>query len=475
MEKLNNDVKEYRKRLSLNNVGGGPSPPLVSTQARSLSNSNDFQFAFPKFGDLPSSFMNNGSMAKTSSPNPIGQQRSASSSNPNLPGMTRKQSSSSTNAKSPTSPNEGFVAPPTNGFAKYNLDNGKVDFSNNVEDLNGLFSPSILETASRSNSTDYLSYVGNSTSPSLKEALNGGLTNNQAQKPSMQQQNSSTSLLASPISSVSQNGLDSSCGTTPESSADSPDNRKASEGALNTISEETAAQTKPEGKKTFRFNNWAEACASSSDLFPSMLSKSDCTPVPVNVFKSPGSDVNGIDWMAQQNGGTFDPVLFGDYRDPQDNILNNSFGDFFNDAFQSPVDFTSPYNTGESADPSQPQPQPQKRNLMDEIDLQQNHGTEQEQFISNVNPKQFLTCDKLWLVGPKPFYPLISANLHSRRDRVQSSEKVKSGAADMDELCSQLKTKAKCSGSGAVIEQKEVDRILGPPPTDQQDFLKMFT
>ena len=45
----------------------------------------------------------------------------------------------------------------------------------------------------------------------------------------------------------------------------------------------------------------------------------------------------------------------------------------------------------------------------------------------------------------------------------------------MDELCSQLKAKAKCSGSGAVIEQKEVDKILGPPPTDQQDFLKMFS
>lgn len=62
-----------------------------------------------------------------------------------------------------------------------------------------------------------------------------------------------------------------------------------------------------------------------------------------------------------------------------------------------------------------------------------------------------------------------------RRDRVQSSEKVKSGSADMDELCSQLKAKAKCSGSGAVIEQKEVDKILGPAPTEQQDFLKMFS
>ena len=60
------------------------------------------------------------------------------------------------------------------------------------------------------------------------------------------------------------------------------------------------------------------------------------------------------------------------------------------------------------------------------------------------------------------------------RDRVQKSEKVQSGEADMDDLCSQLKSKAKCSGSGAVINQKDVDAILGPAPKEQFDFLKMF-
>ena len=45
----------------------------------------------------------------------------------------------------------------------------------------------------------------------------------------------------------------------------------------------------------------------------------------------------------------------------------------------------------------------------------------------------------------------------------------------MDDLCSQLKSKAKCSGKGAVIDQAEVDRILGPVRKDQPDFLKMFS
>ena len=60
------------------------------------------------------------------------------------------------------------------------------------------------------------------------------------------------------------------------------------------------------------------------------------------------------------------------------------------------------------------------------------------------------------------------------RDHVQRSGKLQSGEADMDDLCSQLKSKAKCSGSGAVIDQKDVDAILGPATSDQQDLLKMF-
>ena len=60
------------------------------------------------------------------------------------------------------------------------------------------------------------------------------------------------------------------------------------------------------------------------------------------------------------------------------------------------------------------------------------------------------------------------------RDRVQKSPKVQTGEADMDDLCTQLKAKAKCSGTGAVIDQKDVDAILGPAPKEQVDFLKMF-
>ena len=247
MEKLNIELKEYRKRLSLNSIGGS-SPPLANPQTRNFNNPNDFQFAFPKFGDLPSSFMNNGSMAKTSSSSQIGQQPFASSSNPNLPGMTRRESSASINIKSPTNPSRTFDLPSASNLENGTATNNKTNpNATNLEDLSGLFSPSILETASRSNSMDYLSFTKNKgTSPSVGNSTIGNTINGQTQKPQIQQRNSSTSVTASPLSAMSPNGLDSSCGTTPESSADSPD--KPSEGTLNTINEETSAQTGPEGK-----------------------------------------------------------------------------------------------------------------------------------------------------------------------------------------------------------------------------------
>ena len=93
--------------------------------------------------------------------------------------------------------------------------------------------------------------------------------------------------------------------------------------------------------------------------------------------------------MAQQNGGQFDPVLFGDYRDPQDSILNSNF-DFFNDALQSPQDFNSPYNTGEATET----PQSQKRDLMKEIEIVQNG--EMDTSKKRDSSDQLVTCDTIW-------------------------------------------------------------------------------
>lgn len=230
--RLNTELKEYRKRLSMNGTGGGRTPPSAaaySSQSRNFyNNPNDFQFAFPKFGDLPS-FMSSGSLAKTDSPTNPAQRASP----PSVPGVMRTNSSGSMGANSPTNLNGSYNIGSTNDYGTYQ---SPTNSNNSIDGLNGLFSPSILETARRSNSTDYLNFDTTATAPypEKQDSVNS---------------QSSISITTSPsASSMSNNGLDSSCGTTPEPSADSPDNRKGSEATLNTINEESIDPSNIQGK-----------------------------------------------------------------------------------------------------------------------------------------------------------------------------------------------------------------------------------
>lgn len=114
-------------------------------------------------------------------------------------------------------------------------------------------------------------------------------------------------------------------------------------------------------------------------------------------MKSPSNDIHGIDWLAQQNGGQFDPVLFGDYREPQEKFSTSySYDGYFNDAF-SFQDFSNPFNTGETtASPIQ------KRDLIKEMELLQDGAqgdsvvlTAPPAAVENNNAKHMITCDKL--------------------------------------------------------------------------------
>ncbi|PFH59558.1 hypothetical protein XA68_12190 [Ophiocordyceps unilateralis] len=136
-----------------------------------------------------------------------------------------------------------------------------------------------------------------------------------------------------------------------------------------------------------------------------------------------------FDWLASQNGGQFDPQLFGDYREPQDNILSGTnIDDFFNDALDA--DFLTPYNVPPLAAPPGP-----KRNLIDEIDAEQNALDE------DLPKEQNVRCTKIW-------------------DRLQGCPKAQSGEFDLDGLCSELTQKAKCSGHGPVVAERDFDSIL---------------
>ncbi|KAL7784975.1 PAP1 domain-containing protein [Trichoderma ceciliae] len=198
-------------------------------------------------------------------------------------------------------------------------------------------------------------------------------------------------------SSHSHVGATSSCGTSPEPFTQSPMGFKPVD-TLTTIGEE----------------------------HPSMST----TGGPFAQFNSLDFSNNSFDWLVQQNnGGQFDPQLFGDYREPQENVMTHStFDDLFNDSVEA--DFFTPYNVGASPN------QPKKTNLIDEIDAKQN-AIDDEPSTS----KQNMSCNQLW-------------------ERLQACPKAQNGEFDLDGLCSELTKKAKCSGSGPVVAERDFDSIL---------------
>jgi AP-1-like factor len=165
------------------------------------------------------------------------------------------------------------------------------------------------------------------------------------------------------------------------------------------------------------------------------------------------SNVNMTDfnWLPQNNF-EFDPQLFGDYREPQNNILSSgAFDDsFFTDAFD--VDFTTPYNVPVTTNAGNLK----KPGLIEQIDAAKNT----DDLDSNGN---LLTCNKIWyvdapvVVGPSE---LVVPSNTTNREKLQNCPKVQNGDFDLDGLCSELQKKAKCSGSGAVVDERDFKTVM---------------
>ena len=150
---------------------------------------------------------------------------------------------------------------------------------------------------------------------------------------------------------------------------------------LSTIGEENSGEARDEGELTF-CEKLNMACGNANNPVPQTMSESTSGNP-----ETPAFDINGIDWFAQQNGNQFDPQLFGDYREPQENILSGEgFSDsFFQDAFALP-DFNSPFNIA-------PSPAPPKKDLVAQIDEKQN---DEEEVVPGEDPSKLLTCNTIW-------------------------------------------------------------------------------
>jgi AP-1-like factor len=155
------------------------------------------------------------------------------------------------------------------------------------------------------------------------------------------------------------------------------------------------------------------------------------------------TDVSGLDFFASQNGGQFDPSLFGDYRESQNAIVGD--GDFtngfFNDAFPI-ADFGSPFHFGDT-------PAVQKPNPLEEVERQQDGVDQDDEVVPGEDPAQLLNCHKIW-------------------DKLSNRPDFKDGTIDIDNLCSELRAKARCSETGVVVNHKDVEAALKRLPKEQR-------
>jgi AP-1-like transcription factor len=364
IEKLTVELREYKKRLSLGINGRSPPlnqhglPPYLAGQGPGLSNPNDvnFQFEFPKFGKLPGLPVLNVS-------------RMSSSSTTSPPAPAHRSSSSS---------NNGSVSP-----LDKSRQNTTSSSKNNLTQNAQLF-PQLEGTDVSDFSTLFPS--GNLDSMSSDKLINFGSTGTRSSEDSSRRQNStgqSTSYSSpSASSNVGSNaGLSSSCGTSPEPFTQSPSTFKPNDNVLSTIGEEHPSGIS-EGEKSF-YKKLGMACGDAKNPVPRTLSENIGNS---GLFDASNFDINGIDWLAQQNNNQFDPELFGDYREPQNNILSGGLYDdsFFADAFPMP-DLSSPFNMA---------PNPAfKKDLVTEIDQKL---SEEDDVVPCEDRKTLLTCNTMW-------------------------------------------------------------------------------
>ncbi|KAF3492385.1 Chap1 [Arthroderma uncinatum] len=432
VQRLQVELKEYRKRLSWISSGNSISPTTgLLNQARNLHAqsriNNEFSFDFPKFGDLPGAHIyNNGSLSK-------GNPNTRSQTHPAL-GIKATSHLGTTPQYSPTNgrtfrPNSLSTTKPgpdalSSTYNSHTYENPSVPFS---------------ESPSASSESQHISSICTSpesslTSPTTTQKSDTASAAYGKSKP--KQQNPSQCELKF------YERLGEACGCVdnpiPAAMAKQP---SLGNQASRSISPEKAATTATPTSSTPNTSTTPATTNNTNNTQPTHTSTdplaNDTPGTSSNLLSDPS--IPSFDWLAQQNGGHFDPVLFGDYRDPQDAVLSQEFSGFFDDAFPMPdlgsageFDAATPGSTAANGTGKTPAKADQPIAITDIDD---------EEVVPGEDRSQMLSCTKIW-------------------DRLQRMEKFRNGEIDVDNLCTQLRTKARCSEGGVVIDQKDVDDIM---------------
>jgi AP-1-like factor len=334
VERLQVELREYRKRLSWVSGGNGLSTMSAfhnnhNNPTRNLSglSNSEFFFDFPKFGDLPGSHIF----------------KNDSKDNQN------KSSSPSTSA---VSPSNGVTGTQSRGSP-----NGNNQSSQKPKNANGSFNAYARDSTAYKKTSSNSSSASNTDSPSA--------------------------------SSDSQHGPTSSIGTSPEPSLNSPNVSKANEAGCDHI----------DGEKSF-CEQLGMACGNIKNPVPAVRSKTSDNPQSLGQLRPTAADESlSFDWLVQQNGGgSFDPLLFQAYREPQDAVLSQDFGAFFNDAFPLP-DLGSPFGNmnNDVSTPNAASANAPKTDLIAQIDKKQD---DEDEVVPGEDKSQMMTCTGIWLVLP---------------------------------------------------------------------------
>jgi len=420
VERLQMELREYRKRLSLNSTGLNRTPPLASGFSSLLSSSTNsntsssFSFDFPRFGGLPGAqLLDNGPLSKTKDASVASTvpSRQRSSGGPISYANIR-------NGSATISPTFTSVSPSENGVQRSSTRTGFADL-NECMSTNPAAPRSSIDSSAHSQSRVFQFNSGSSS--------------------------------YSGSHSTSPTNLDSSCGTSPEPSHTSPNQQ------LDTVADGYVCHGNSEGEVLF-CEKLNMACGNPRNPVPRAMSLSNDNASPAvypATVKSATNPINTIDYFVNQNGGQFDPTLFGEYRDTQTAIVGEGdfTGGFFNDAFLN-IDYGSPFQFSDT-------PTVQKANPIEEIERIQDG---EEEVVPGEDVNSMLNCHKIWLAylpGRKATHALTVD-----RDKLSSRPDFKDGTIDIDNLCSELRAKARCSESGVVVDHKDVEAALQRLPKE---------
>lgn len=428
VQRLQAELGEYKKRMSYASGGiAAHSPPSVArVVSRSNSNSQtDFQFDFPKFGALPGNqlFGNNiqSGREKTVSPSagPTATlPRSNSMGRNPSPGtqINHHQMSSGNNSRS-GSMNKGTNSPLAQVSA-VGTTYGDLFSPSTLGNLNNDF---LLQSTNNTDNHAFAQYADNGTDSTsgisrvfrFNSGSGSGSNTNSNQSPSVPS-----------LTHYNTNSCNtSSCGTSPES-ANSP----------------------PSDVNKSGINDF-------NDIYSLKPVTSNHSQKPTQNGAITNASTPGFDWLATQNGGQFDPVLFGDYRESQDAIVGD--GDFNSGFFEAafPYDLNTPFAMNDFSSPKNAQQTSASANLLAEVEKCREGGDDDiylpkqepaqqlqqgQNEMSLKSAEQMLNCNTIW-------------------SQLQSNQDFKEGKFDLDNLCAELRAKAKCSESGVTVPSEYVD------------------